>query len=142
MPLIDPIVAQDLLISVESATPSTFLPVQNMNSISKGKSRPVTTERVFGRAVPLRTEGTPDEAYTIAGFATLADPGQDFLNAAELARTIVNIKVQPDGTNGWTQKCYVHSYKFDSKPDGFHGIAYEFTATAPAVAVGTGWTAL
>lgn len=134
----DPVQGQDCIVKVEDpATPGTFVAVENANTVSKSKTRPVTTERVFGKAVPLRAEGTPDEPYTIGGFLTPGDPGQKILNDAELARTVVNIKVQPDGTNGWTQKVFVHSYKYDAKPDGYQPISWDMTAVAPAVLVGT-----
>lgn len=139
----DPIQGQDLIVKVEDpAAPGTFVAVENMNTLNKSKTRPVVTERVFGKAVPLRTEGTPDEPYTIGGFVTLADPGAKILLDAEKARTIVNVKILPDGTNGWTQKCYVHAYKYDAKPDGYQPIAFDLVATDIAVAVGTGWSML
>jgi hypothetical protein len=144
MGALSPMEGGDLTVSVETSTgPSVMTQVQNMNSVSKSKSRSVNSQRVFGKAVPLRSESTPDEPYTISGFATKGDAGQNFLNAAEISRTPVRIQVLPDGVNGWTQFCYVRAYKFDAKAaEDFDAISYDFTASAPAVIVGTGWTLL
>jgi hypothetical protein len=143
MGALSPMEGGDLVVSVESATPGTYVAVQNMNSLSKSKSRSVNSQRVFGKAVPLRSESTPDEPYTVSGFLTKGDAGQDRLHAVELTRTAINIKVLPDGTNGWTQLVYVRAYKFDAKAaEDFDAISYDFTAAAAAVAVGTGWTLL
>lgn len=145
MPAGTPMLGEVLIVSVETSVGSgTFVEVTDMNSWDKSTDRTVREERVFNKTQPIRSPATVrTQTFTVSGLLCIGDSGQDILNSAEFAGTIVNVKIQPDGVNGFTQKCYVNSYKHGAKPDGsFQDITYSFTAQADPVAVGTGWTLL
>lgn len=123
---------------------ATWSEVTDMNSWDKSTDRTVREERVFNRVQPIRSPSTiRTQTWTLAGLVCIGDSGQDALNVAEYANALVNIRLRPDGTNGFTQLSYVTSYKHGAKPDGsFQDITYSFTGAADPIAVGAGWTLL
>lgn len=122
------------------ASPSagTYAPVSDINSLSKNSTRNVSSFGVFGRAVAYSIPGTRDQTLSLGGFLSVGDSGQATLFAAEAANTTCFIKVQMDGTNGFTQAVKVGSRTYTATPDGLQAVTFALSSAADPVILGTG----
>jgi hypothetical protein len=127
----------DLVIEVESDTPGSFIPVNDMNRFSRRTTRSVTRTRVFMRLTPYTNRGTPEYTATISGFLNDDDPGQVRLREAMNTDVPVTLRILPDGVNGFTQAFYIGNQTADANPDpgNMHEHGWELTDAGPPVAV-------
>jgi hypothetical protein len=132
-----PVHGADFVLEVETATPGTYVPVSDMDNFDDGSDATEQDFPVFGN-VTYNVPGARTVTMTASGFRTLADAGQLVLLAAEKARTPVNIRVKYDGTNGYTVQVNVKTRKGNAKAEGLQTIAFDMTAAAASVAVGSG----
>ena len=82
--------------------------------------------------------GTRESTWTVSGFLSVGDTGQDHLRTAEEDNTTVFIKVLPDGTNGFVQEVNVGTTTHEAAPEGLQGVSFDFGAAAEATIIGTG----
>lgn len=116
----------------------TYAPVSDLNSLSKNSTRNVSSFGVFGRSVAYSIPGTRDQTISLAGFVSVGDTGQGTLFTAEAGNTTAFIKIQLDGTNGFTQAVKVGSRTYTATPDGLQALTFELTSAADPVILGTG----
>lgn len=116
----------------------TYAPVSDLNSLSKNSTRNVSSFGVFGRSVAYSIPGTRDQTLSLAGFLSIGDTGQATLFSAEAANTTCFVKIQFDGTNGFTQAVKVGSRTFTATPDGLQQVTFELSSAADPVVLGTG----
>lgn len=128
----------DFLLHVETATPTTYIVVNDMNSFSKSGSRDTTKTAVFARTTPYSSTAPKEASYDVSGLFNPTDAGQQRLRDMEAANTPVKIKVMFDGINGFTQEVKVSSFEYSASPEGFQEYGFELQANADAVIVGTG----
>lgn len=135
-------IGADFRVEVEDYTsvadPKPFVPVEDMTSFDRNKSRTTSTQAVFHSAIPRRTRGARDTTFTLGGLLNVADPGQNLLRQAENDDVAVNLRVLPDGVNGFTQVGEINTLTHRATPDGFQETTFEFGATEAAVDVGDG----
>lgn len=136
----DPVHGSNCLVKVASAAvPATFVTVENLNQFSANSTHGATTEKVFGKTIPLRAEDVAEQGFTVGGFVTLADAGMQIIADAEVGRLKLTVKVLFDGTNGFSQECMVTTSKIDANPKAFVGVSCDFVGTAARVVVGVGF---
>lgn len=116
----------------------TYEPVSHINSFSRTSNRTVTQFAAFGLDPSIGVPGSREITYQAGGYLSIADAGQDLLEAAEKNNTTVFIQVLYDGTNGFQQEVRVGSKTGTKAPDGLQLRTYEFTAVGAATQVGTG----
>lgn len=134
-----PEMGQDFVFEVEDpGAPGSWVPVHDMNSYSKSSSRTRSTFAVFMRPIPHTIVGAREVTWTFSGFLNMVDPGQEILRDAEEADDVVNIRVLPDGVNGFTQPVRVGSRTHDAEPENFQDYSFEFSAEDVATPVGAG----
>lgn len=122
------------------ASPSagTYAPVSDINTLTRNSTRNVTNYSVFGRSVAYSIPGSRDQSYSLGGYISVGDTGQGTLIAAELANTTAYIKIQFDGTNGFTQAVKVGSRTFSMTPDGLQAMTLQLSSAADPLILGTG----
>jgi hypothetical protein len=116
----------------------TYIPVSDLNSVSKNSTRNVTTSPVFGRLTAYQIPGSRDQSYSLGGFLSAGDSGQALIVSNEQANTTFFVKVLPDGTNGWSQAVKCGSRTFNATPEGLQGVTFALSGVADPVVVGTG----
>lgn len=134
-----PLQGEQFKVLIETATAGVYVVIEFMNSYSKGSDSDETRYPVFNRATPLVIAADPGESFSIGGFYDPADAGQ--LRAILKSRdgTDINIRVLPDGTNGFTQLVKILRHRHEASADpGFQLISFECVAQAAAVIQGTG----
>jgi len=98
-------VGEDLLVEVEDPeTPGSFIVVNDLNRYASSNTRAANRYPVFG-APAHETTGERNKTFTLAGFWNPDDAGQNALRAAAEADTAIQIRVLPDGVNGF--QCHV-----------------------------------
>lgn len=117
---------------------STYSPVNDLNSYRKTNTRNNQTFAVFMKTVAYVIPGTRESTWTVSGFLSIGDTGQDSLRAAESANTTCFIKVLPDGTNGFKQEINVGTTTHEASPDGLQGVSFDLTAAAAGTIIGSG----
>jgi hypothetical protein len=94
-------VGEDLVVQVEDpATPGSFLVVADLNRYSTSNTRPTNRFPVFAGSAH-ETTGERAKTFTLSGFWNNDDPGQLALRAASDDNAEINIRVLPDGVNGF-----------------------------------------
>jgi hypothetical protein len=127
----------DLVLMVETGTPTVYVAIADMDNFDDGADQNETQSPVFGNIVYV-SPGPRLVTLTMSGFRNNTDAGQLLLLAAEKARTEIRLKVLYDGVNGYTVLTRVKSRKGSAKPEGLQTIAFDFLASAAAVAVAGG----
>jgi len=119
-----------------AASPTT--PVYGINSYTAPRSRPETVRKYFMMAAQTFV-GESEDSINLQGDYNQGDPGQDILRAAYIAGTEVYIKILPDGTNGFEQKCRVSQAELRGpSPDDPPGTTFNLVGTDAPVDVGDG----
>src|SRR5688572_14556010 len=113
---------KDLDVFIETATPGTFIAVNDMNTFGKSVTKSVDRFPVFMRGTPYAVPGAREATYTMEGYLNTDDPGQLRLFALEAGDLAGKIKVMFDGTNGFSQEVKVSSYSYDAEPEGLQEI--------------------
>lgn len=134
---------EDFVVEVESATPATWLPINDMTAFSKTKSSEIQRVKVLMRAVPHALGKAPEYGLTMSGLLNTTDAGQMRIRAQEALGLPVNIRVQAiDGAGtpaGYTQVCLVSNLSHDANADDpFQAFGFELVPTADPVIVGAG----
>lgn len=129
---------EDFVIKVETATPGTFVVLNDMNRYGINNQRSTTKIPVFSRATPYSIAGARDRSWQISGLFNPADAGYLRLLNAEINNTPLKVQFLYDGTNGFQQEVVVSSFTMDNTPDGVQEIGFQLDAYADATIVGTG----
>ena len=118
----------------------SYVIVNDISTLGIESSQDVGTFAAFGRTVPHKVTGPKDKSFSVEGYFSPGDAGQDRLRVQEAAGFEAGIKVMWDGTNGFTQLCYVSSYSFDADANeaGLQGYGFTFAPDSTAVIVGAG----
>jgi hypothetical protein len=127
----------DLVLEVETAVPTVYVAISDMDNFDDSADQNEAEFPVFGNTKYI-VPAPRQVQFTMSGFRNIADAGQILLLAAEKLRTEIRIRVKYDGENGYTVLTRVKSRKGGGKPEGLQTIAFDFIATATAVIVGTG----
>jgi hypothetical protein len=128
----------DFVIQAGTTAVGATAPVNDLNSYRKTNTRNNQTFAVFMKTTAYVIPGTRESTWTVSGFLSVGDTGQDHLRTAEEDNTTVFIRVLPDGTNGFTQEVTVGTTTHEAAPEGLQGVSFDFGAAAAAVIVGTG----
>jgi len=138
----DPNIGPDFRIEVQDyksvANPKPYVPVEDITNYERSKSRSSTSTPVFHRSVPRRTRNAREITFTISGLMNLEDPGQSILRMADEEDVPVNIRVLPNGVDGFTQFIEVNTQNHSTNAEGFQETRFECSATEEKVAVGLG----
>jgi len=92
-----------------STSPSTFVPIDEMNNFQRSTQRDSQSFPVFMRATAHNIPGSRVVSGTLSGFLGTGSDGQDILRDAEQNDTTVRIRILWDGTNGFEQDFKVGS---------------------------------
>lgn len=130
---------EDFALKVETA-PNNFVTVNDMHAYSKTSRTDAAQFKVFQKTVPYTLQDTNRQhTFTVSGYLSIGDAGQQALINAELNRTTVKIQVLPDGTNGFAQTVRVQSKKHDANAENApQALDFEFTGVDEPTIVGTG----
>lgn len=79
-----------------------------------------------------RIPGLKDNPISVSGRYDAADAGQAALVAAALASTLMEIKILPDGTNGFLVSGYFESVELTSAADGTVDYSASFVSDGTA----------
>jgi hypothetical protein len=128
----------DFVLQSASAVGGSYSPVNDMNSYRKTNTRNNQTFAVFMKTVAYVIPGTRESTWTVSGFLSLGDTGQDTLRLAESTDATAAIKVLPDGSNGFEQEVNVGTTTHEATPEGLQGYSFDFSAAAAGVIIGSG----
>lgn len=128
----------DFVIEAATATGGSYSPVNDLNSYRKSNTRNNQTFAVFMKTVAYVIPGTRESTWTVSGFLSIGDTGQDILRTSESANTSCAIKVLPDGTNGFEQEVNVGTTTHEATPEGLQPASFDFAAAAVGIIIGSG----
>lgn len=117
---------------------TTYSAVNDLNSYRKTNTRNNQTFAVFMKTVAYVIPGTRESTFTVSGFLSVGDTGQDNLRTAESGNTTCFIKVLPDGSNGFKQEINVGTTTHEATPEGLQPASFDLAAAAAGTIIGSG----
>lgn len=124
----------------DPAVPATWVPVNDMNRLSRRTGRTESQQRVFMKTRPYKSRSSRTTTHTVSGLFNDDDAGQQILRDAMEADTPVTLRFLHDGTNGFSQQFFVNNMTYDANPDpsAFQEDGFELSDNADPVVVAAG----
>jgi hypothetical protein len=133
-------VGEDLLVQVEDPdAPGTFITVADLDRYSSSNTRPANRIPVFGGPAH-ETTGERAKTFTLSGYFNDTDAGQQALRDASDSNAEINIRVLPDGVNGFQVAILVGTDGGEATADeaSLQTVTFDCEATNDETPIGSG----
>ena len=101
-------VGANFRLKVSATSGGTYEPVSHINSYNRNSNRTIAQFPSFGNAT-IGVPGAREVTWSVGGYKSVGDAGQDLLETAEKNNTTVFVQALHDGTNGFEEEVRVGS---------------------------------
>lgn len=128
-----------LALDVETATPGVYIPVADLTHYRAQTTQERQAYAVF-QGAPKSTYGAHVKTLTLDGVLNPTDAGQSRLRAVHALRTLVNVRVLPDGVNGFIASVRIPGLSHDATAEesSVQSVTVDCETVGEPTIVGTG----